>query len=80
MISIVVAIIIAIWSYRYNSRVLKNPLRLDFSKRYQDLMTAKSDEPEFSKKYACLYFDLCSEEYRLHSREPDMIGEETWEL
>lgn len=78
--SIVVAIIIAFCGYRYNSNVLKNTLRLDFSKRYQDLMTAKSEDPEFSEKYACLYFDLCSEEYRLHSREPGMIGKETWEL
>ena len=45
-----------------NNAILRQNLRLDFSKRYQDLMTAMPEGLEFSSKYALLYFDLCAEE------------------
>lgn len=80
VLSLIFAIVVAVGGYFYNSRVLKANLRLDFSKRYQDLMTAMPEGPEFSEKYACLYFDLCAEEYRLHSRNSKMIGDYTWQL
>lgn len=63
-----------------NNAILRQNLRLDFSKRYQDLMTAMPEGLEFSLKYALLYFDLCAEEYRLEQESPDIIGGYTWQL
>lgn len=86
-ISLVVAVIALRYTYRSdneetarNTAILRQNLRLDFSRRYQDLMTAMPEGLEFTKKFALLYFDLCAEEYRLHQESPDMIGSYTWDL
>ena len=63
-----------------NTAILNNTLRLDFSKRFQDLMTAMPAEAEFSERFARLYFDLCSEEYRLWQQGNGMIDDYTWQL
>ena len=80
----IVSVLIAAWALKYtvnhDSKVLRHSLRLDFSKRYQDLMTAMPDGLEFNRKFALLYFDLCAEEYRLHQEAPEMIGSYTWLL
>lgn len=87
LISLVVAVIALRYTYRTdneeavrNTAVLRQNLRLDFSRRYQDLMTAMPEGLEFTRKFALLYFDLCAEEYRLQQEAPDMIGTYTWEL
>lgn len=85
--SLVVAVIALRYTYRTdneeavrNTAVLRQNLRLDFSRRYQDLMIAMPEGLEFTRKFALLYFDLCAEEYRLHQEAPDMIGSYTWKL
>lgn len=65
---------------RKNNKVLRNSLHLDFSKRYQDLIIAIPEGEGFSEKFASLYFDLCSEEYRLRQKESRIIDAKTWEL
>lgn len=87
LISLVVAVIALRYTYRTdneeaarNTAILRQNLRLDFSRRYQDLMTAMPEGLEFTRKFALLYFDLCAEEYRLHQEAPDMIGAYTWKL
>ena len=43
-------------------------------------MTAMPAEAGFSERFARLYFDLCSEEYRLWQQGNGMIDDYTWQL
>ncbi|MBD5420944.1 MAG: hypothetical protein HDR47_06910 [Bacteroides sp.] len=63
-----------------NTAILNNTLRLDFSKRFQDLMTAMPAGRGFDERFGRLYFDLCSEEYRLWQQYNGMVDDYTWQL
>ena len=54
-------------------------LRLDFSHRYQEIMLAMPDsvDPDKIRKYILLYFDLCSEEYRLWKSGDGIVDSKT---
>ena len=55
------------FSNRASNNAQRITLCLDFSHRYREIMLAMPDSgnPDIMKKYVLLYFDLCSEEYRL---------------
>ena len=80
----IVSIVIAVRSLRYtinhDNKVLRHSLRLDFSKRYQDLIAAMPEGTGVSERFALLYFDLCSEEYRLWQQDNSMVDDHTWHL
>lgn len=65
-----------------NSNLQRITLRLDFSHRYQEIMLAMPDsnDPDRIKKYVLLYFDLCSEEYRLWKSGDGIVDNKTWHL
>lgn len=65
-----------------NSNLQRITLRLDFSHRYQEIMLAMPDsnDPDRIKKYVLLYFDLCSEEYRLWKSGDGIVDSKTWHL
>lgn len=79
-LSLILAIVIAVGGHYHNSKILKATLRLDFSKRYQDLMAAMPQDEAFNERFALLYFDLCSEEYRLWQQHTGMVDDQTWLL
>lgn len=64
----IVAIVAIVYSNIGNRRLQNTTILLDFSKRYQEIMLAMPDEENKQEKYILLYFDLCSEEYRLRKK------------
>ncbi len=70
------------FSNKGNRNIQSITLRLDFSHRYQEIMLAMPDsnEPDKIKKYVLLYFDLCSEEYRLWKSDDGIVDDTTWQL
>lgn len=72
------AVVTIICSNRDNRKALNASTMLDFSKRYQDIALAMPDDGTLPEKYVKLYFDLCSEEYRLHKKK--VVSNDTWEL
>ena len=69
-------------SNKANTNLQRITLRLDFSHRYQEIMLAMSDsgDPDRIRKYVLLYFDLCSEEYRLWKSGEGIVDSKTWHL
>ena len=63
-----VAIVAIIYSNIGNRHSQSTSIMLDFSRRYQDIILAMPEDESRQDRYILLYFDLCSEEYRLHRK------------
>ena len=70
------------FSNKASNNAQRITLRLDFSHRYQEIMLAMPDsgDPDRIRKYVLLYFDLCSEEYRLWKSGEGIVDSKTWHL
>lgn len=78
-VTLVAALITVCYSNEANRKLLKTTQLLDFSKRYQEIMLAMPEDEKRIEKYVLLYFDLCSEEYRLKNSS-DIVDNTTWNL
>lgn len=63
-----VAIVAIVYSNIGNRHSQSTSIMLDFSRRYQDIILAMPEDEARQDRYILLYFDLCSEEYRLHQK------------
>ncbi len=81
-LAMVAAFITIFCSNKANRNIQSITLRLDFSHRYQEIMLAMPDSKDADKieKYVLLYFDLCSEEYRLWKSDDGIVDDTTWQL
>ena len=69
---------------RASNNAQRITLCLDFSHRYREIMLAMPDSGDSDriKKYVLLYFDLCSEDYRLWKLDNGIVDSKTcyiWE-
>ncbi|MDE5870855.1 MAG: hypothetical protein K2H22_02765 [Muribaculaceae bacterium] len=64
----VVAIVAIVYSNIGNRHSQSTSIMLDFSRRYQDIILAMPEDEARQDRYILLYFDLCSEEYRLYQK------------
>ncbi len=82
VLAMIAAFITIFCSNKANRNIQSITLRLDFSHRYQEIMLGMPDsnEPDKIKKYVLLYFDLCSEEYRLWKSDDGIVDDTTWQL
>lgn len=84
IVSLLVSIKDSFNTVKNNNRIHTTTLLLDFSKRYQDIMLAMPEDETKKKKFILLYFDLCSEEFRLHQKSEEekdgLIDKKTWNL
>ena len=72
------AVFTVVFSVHSHNRMMRSNLILEFSRRYQEIMLAMPADESKAEKHILLYFDLCSEEYRM--KEQLKVDSTTWEL